>query len=44
MSLNFPFTRCPAKALTMMVVLEIAISAPAKMLSSLVQPKSRPVP
>ena len=41
-SLTRPFTLCSSNAFAMIVVLEIAIIAPAKMLSSVVQPSSCP--
>ena len=41
---TFPETFCSSNALAMMVVLEMAMIAPAKTLSSTVQPKTRPRP
>ena len=37
-----PRRRCSSNALAMIVVLEMATMAPAKTLSSVVQPRSRP--
>ncbi len=42
-SVNRPVTFCSANAFTMIVVLEIAISAPAYTLSSVVQPNAWPM-
>jgi hypothetical protein len=41
-SVNRPFTRCSSNAFAMIVVLEIAMTAPANTLSSVVQPRSCP--